>query len=75
MATATPKGVINGNAAYSIKEAQALLSLGPAALRMARRNGLVVRRFGRKSFILGDDLLAYLRDHSKQVGPYGEIVG
>ncbi|MCA9259662.1 MAG: hypothetical protein KDA61_10705 [Planctomycetales bacterium] len=56
----TPGGVIDGNLAYSLSQVAIQIGLGSAALRKARREGLVVRRIGRKSFILGKDLLAYL---------------
>lgn len=36
------------------------LGLGPSALRAARRQGLKVRRIGRRKFILGRDLVAFL---------------
>lgn len=36
------------------------LGLGPAALRAARRQGLKVRRIGRRKFVLGRDLVAFL---------------
>lgn len=36
------------------------LGLGPAALRTARRQGLKVRKIGRKKFVLGRDLVAFL---------------
>jgi hypothetical protein len=38
----------------------ASLGLGPAALRTARRQGLKVRKIGRKKFVLGRDLVAFL---------------
>ena len=36
------------------------LGLGQAAMRAARRQGLKVRRIGRRKFILGKDLVAFL---------------
>ena len=55
-------GVISANAAYSLDQVKARLGLGTAALRTARRKGLIVRRVGRKSFVLGKDLLNYLEE-------------
>lgn len=37
------------------------LGLGPSALRTARRQGLKVRKIGRKKFVLGRDLVAFLQ--------------
>lgn len=59
-----PGGVISANAAYSLEQVKARLGLGTAALRTARRKGLLVRRVGRRSFVLGKDLLAYLEEHA-----------
>jgi hypothetical protein len=36
------------------------LGLGQSAVRAARRQGLKVRRIGRRKFILGRDLVAFL---------------
>ena len=36
------------------------LGLGQSAMRAARRQGLKVRRIGRRKFILGRDLVAFL---------------
>jgi len=63
---------IKPGVAYPV-EALAERGFGKWALRQARRNGLIVRRIGRMSFVLGDDLLGYLVEHSKIVGPRGEL--
>jgi len=55
-------GVISAQAAYSLDQVKARLGLGTAAIRTARRKGLTVRRVGRKSFVLGKDLLSYLEE-------------
>lgn len=59
-----PGGVISANAAYSLDQVKARLGLGTAAMRTARRKGLIVRRVGRRSFVLGRDLLDYLENHA-----------
>jgi hypothetical protein len=59
-----PGGVISANAAYSLDQVKQRLGLGTAALRTARRKGLLVRRVGSRSFILGRDLLDYLENHA-----------
>lgn len=59
-----PGGVISANAAYSLNQVQARLGLGTAALRTARRKGLIVRRIGRRSFVMGRDLLDFIENHA-----------
>jgi len=59
-----PGGVISGDQAYSLSQVKARIGLGTAALRTARRKGLIVRRIGRRSFVMGRDLLQYLDDHA-----------
>jgi hypothetical protein len=54
---------IKADSAYDLASVKRL-GLGVAALRTARRRGLVVRRIGRRSFVMGRDLLAYLDQHS-----------
>lgn len=58
--------VIQADAAYSLEQVKAL-GLGTCALRTARRNGLAVRRVGRRSYVLGRDLLTYLENDAKVV--------
>ena len=55
-------GVIRGDCAYDLQQVKTRLGLGTAAIRTARRKGLTVRRIGRKSFVMGADILTYLRD-------------
>ena len=57
-------GVIRADCAYDLSQVRTRLGLGTAAIRTARRKGLVVRRVGRKSFILGRDIIAYLDEHA-----------
>jgi hypothetical protein len=54
-------GEIHAGSIYTLKAIDQHLGLGKAALRKARREGLVVRRVGRKSFILGEDLIAWVK--------------
>lgn len=62
-----PGGVISANQAYSLEQVRQRLGLGTAALRTARRKGLIVRRVGRRSFIMGRDLLIFLEEHATVV--------
>jgi len=59
-----PGGVISADHAYSLEQVRDRLGLGTAALRTARRKGLIVRRIGRRSFVLGRDLLDFLNNHA-----------
>ncbi len=44
----------------TLDELSARLGLGTAAIRTARGKGLRVRRIGRRKFVVGRDLIAYL---------------
>ncbi len=57
-------GVISADCAYDLAQVKNRLGLGPAAIRTARRKGLIVRRIGRKSFVMGRDILTYLDQHA-----------
>jgi hypothetical protein len=59
-AATTSVGEITSDAMYTLLELEARTGLGTAALRTARRNGLVVRKIGRRSYVLGKDVLAYV---------------
>ena len=43
-----------------LSELAARLGLGVSAVRMARRQGLKIRKIGRTKFVLGKDLVAFL---------------
>ena len=58
--TFSDPGVVKSDDAYTLAQVKFRFGLGTAALRSARRRGLPVRRMGRKSFILGRDLIEYL---------------
>lgn len=61
MATATPTGgEIRSDASYPLPDFMQRTGLGAKSVRRARREGLVVHRQGRRSFILGRDWLAHL---------------
>lgn len=47
-----------------LAELDVRLGLGPSAIRTARRQGLKVRRIGRRKFVLGRDLIAFLESRS-----------
>lgn len=64
-------GVLHADVAYSLAQVKSRFGLGTAALRTARRRGLLVRRVGRRSFVLGRDLITYLEQHATVVGAAG----
>ncbi len=47
-----------------LAELDARLGLGPSAIRTARRQGLKVHRIGRRKFVIGRDLIAFLESRS-----------
>jgi len=59
-ATTLNSGVIRADAAYSLAEFKARTGMGRDAMTEARKRGLTVRRSGTRSYILGQDWLAYL---------------
>lgn len=61
MAAATIKtGEIRSDSLYTLDEVKHRLGLGQSAFRTARRNGLVIRRIGRRGYVLGKDLIEYV---------------
>lgn len=70
MATATtPRpdapGLVTADALYTLAEIQDRLKLGQHAMRQARRAGLRVRRIGRRAYVLGRDLMAFVESASE----------
>ena len=59
-AATTASGCISADQLYTLEEIRARLGLGLAALRTARRQGLKVRRIGRRGYVLGRDVMAYV---------------
>ena len=60
-------GIILSDATYTLGEFQRISGLGEAALRKARRQGLVVSRVGRRGFVTGRDFQDYLGALSEDV--------
>jgi hypothetical protein len=62
--------VILADATYPLPEFQRLSGLGEAALRQARRQGLVVTAIGRRRFVRGADFHAFIgsKSHSARRG-------
>ena len=59
-ATTQDVGHISADSLYTLDEIKRRLGLGAHAMRQARRKGLAVRRIGRRGYVLGKDLLAYV---------------
>ena len=55
-----PLGVILADATYPLPEFKRLSGLGEAALRQARRQGLMVTAIGRRRFVRGADFHAFI---------------
>jgi hypothetical protein len=53
-------GSIRGDVLYRLDAAAARLGWGDHALRAARRRGLKIHRSGKRNYVLGSDLLAYI---------------
>lgn len=66
-ATAEPAGAVTRDEVLSLAEFSKRTGMGPAAIRNASRRGLIVRRVGKRSFILGRDFLDYVAEHGRPV--------
>jgi DNA-binding FadR family transcriptional regulator len=69
MATTTTTeapGVINAAECYTLAELMRRFGLTKSGLRQARRDGLVLRRWGKRTYVTGADVLAFL-EKCKQV--------
>lgn len=53
-------GVVVANAVYRLDTFQQRMKLGAGAIRAARRAGLPIRRIGRRSYVLGRDVIDFL---------------
>lgn len=74
MEPATKKaGEISVGSLYTLHELNQRLGLGKAALRKARLEGLIVRRIGRKSYVLGEDLIQWFKQSARPVGSDGFV--
>jgi len=67
-------GPLHAAAVYCLEIFRSLTGLDAWALRTARRNGLKIRRCGRRGYVLGDDWIAYLRSLHSNVAK-GRMAG
>jgi hypothetical protein len=58
-------GLVTADSLYTLSEIQDRLKLGQHAMRQARRAGLKVRRIGRRGFVLGRDVMAFVESAAK----------
>lgn len=65
--SASETGSVRSDEMLPLDTVKSRLGLGKAAIRTARANGLLVRRIGRRSFVLGADLLAYTKKRGRVV--------
>ena len=68
-------GIVESGKSYPIKTFREITGLGTMAMREARQKGLLVRRVGLRSFILGTDWLSFVEEHGKVVAPDGTTNG
>ena len=64
-ASTAPNGRISADQLLTLDAVQTELGLGAHAMRMARRRGLRVKYIGRRAFVLGRDLIAFIDQHGK----------
>lgn len=55
-----PSGEIRSDAVYTLDAIKRTLGLGGWALRQAQRDGLAVRKVGRRKFVTGKSVIDYL---------------
>jgi hypothetical protein len=60
-------GEISGDSLYTMDELQLRLGLGRAALRAARREGLIVKRIGRRAYCYGRDVITWFEQSARRV--------
>jgi hypothetical protein len=58
---------IRADAAYPLPDFMARTGLGRKGLATARTNGLVTKRCGRRTYVVGQSWLDYLNNHARSV--------
>ena len=61
-ANTDPPGFIEAEALYTVAEVERRLGLKEWARKEARKKGLRIKKIGRKSFILGRDVIKFFDD-------------
>jgi hypothetical protein len=62
-------GTIEPHVLYHIADARRRLGWGLHAMRHARRAGLNVRYVGKRAYLLGHDIIDYVKQHSESHTP------
>lgn len=71
MRSASPSAIV-ADALYPIREIDAVTG-SESATRSMRRQGLTVRRLGKRSFVLGRDFISFVEQQGRIVSPAGTI--
>ena len=70
LALPATRGVIDGQAVYTIDALRDRRGITDAWLRTARRRGLRVRYAGRRAFVIGADFIDYLAASQERISGY-----
>ena len=62
--SAEPLG-IDPDCLYPLPNAKAILGWGAHAMRLARRNGLVVKYIAGRGYVKGSDIIEHIEEHGK----------
>ena len=65
-ANTEPPGFIQGDSLYTLDEIERRLGLKQWARKEAAKKGLRIKKIGRKSFILGRDVIAFFDDQPEE---------
>ena len=58
-------GTIRADEMYTLQRFKELTGMGAAALRVARRNGLKIRKVGRRKFVVGVEAIEHIKTTGK----------
>lgn len=60
-----PPGEVHAGVLYRADELKGRMGWSDSAYRAARRRGLRVRRDGKRAYILGEDVIAYMKGETE----------
>ena len=66
------RGLIRPHEAYSLDALERRFGFTASAVRSMRRRGLPIRRAGKRSFVMSNDLLAYLSENADRIDGDGQ---
>ena len=64
---ATTTTAVEPTVIYTLTDMKEKFGMGKGAMRAARRRGLEVRKLGKRSVVLGEELARYLRENTATV--------